>query len=713
MSTKIDKLRHSESEAKAAARKSAKLLVIPKCEDHERRELLESDDVEWLQYYFGPECGLDDPYTYDFTPQQIDMITAIGYALRNGGDQAIAASRGEGKTTNAERLALKYVLSGECNYLVLFASTGPMAENILDSINTYLNDNERLSADYPEVCVPVRELLGAPQRARSQVASGFRYDNGEAYEMAELDYVWCGNEFIFPKVPGAPSAKAIIATRGLDAAVRGLKKRGKRPKLAIVDDPDTEDTARSEDQATKLEKRIDAAIGGLGGQRRAVGRVILTTLQSRIAVSYKLTDPKQKQTFKGRRYRFLVTPPDRMDLWETYIQMRLEDLQKRDERGNDVDPEGRRSHRFYIEHREEMDAGAVVSNPNRFNNEELPDCTTREASALQAYYNLVAKLGSAVVATEYDNDPPEESSILDLSVPASRIQNQLNGFARGIVPDGCTVVTQGVDVRKSQLHWVVRAWKDDGTGYTIDYGIDTVKGIMRGVDEGLDVAIAKAVANRFRAANDAGYCTERGEVVPVDMTLVDAGWRTDAVYHACIESRMSVMPCKGFGPNEGGATQANFREASRITADKVPGDGWFRSRVRNNLWLVAVDSPYWKAWEHDRWKTDLSVSGCMSIFGMPSDDPEKISPDVREHAAYARQITAEVEAEEDRRGRMVKVWKQTAKDNHWLDASVYSNVAASIKGIRIGGASITRTPAPVPVSERPTLQQLAQAARRR
>ncbi|MCK8178230.1 hypothetical protein, partial [Erwinia amylovora] len=83
----------------------------------------------------------------------------------------------------------------------------------------------------------------------------------------------------------SPAAGSIVDTRGLDAAVRGLKKKGKRPKLAIVDDPYTEDTARSEEQARKLEKRIDAAIGGLGGQRRSIGRVVLTTLQSRTAVS--------------------------------------------------------------------------------------------------------------------------------------------------------------------------------------------------------------------------------------------------------------------------------------------------------------------------------------------------------------------------------------------------------------------------------------------
>jgi hypothetical protein len=42
----------------------------------------------------------------------------------------------------------------------------------------------------------------------------------------------------------------------------------------------------------------------------------------------------------------------------------------------------------------------------------------------------------------------------------------VNGLPRGTVPDGCTLLTMGVDCRKLVLHWVLRAWRPDGTGFT-------------------------------------------------------------------------------------------------------------------------------------------------------------------------------------------------------------------------------------------------------
>jgi len=564
-----------------------------------------------------------------------------------------------------------------------------MAENILDSIDTAITENERLFDDYPEVCFPVRELHGAPQRANTQRANGIRWDNGQPYEMAELSYSWCGNELIFPKVPGSPSAGSIIATRGLDAAVRGLKKGGMRPSLAVIDDPDTEDTARSEEQAQKLEKRIDAAIGGLGGQKRGIGRLMLTTLQSRVAASYKYTDPKSKPTFKGRRFRFLMSPPTRLDLWDEYLQMRIEDLQRRDEHGNDVDPEARRAHAFYLANRGAMDAGAVVSNPNRFDDTELSDGTTREASALQAYYNLIAKLGPEVVATEYDNDPLEESAVLESGLAASRIQRQVNGHDRGIIPDGCEILTVGIDCRKSALHWVVRAWEQGATGHTIDYGVHEVIGTQYGKDEGVDEAVRKAVLACVESLNDRGYCDARGEVRPLDLILVDAGWQTDAIYAACAEIGLGIMPVMGFGRSSG-CTSANFSEQQRRTMDKKPGDGWFLSR-RGRLWLVCADADRWKTWEHDRWLTSPSKPGSMQLFGVPSEPPNRMTDDEKSHHAYARHITNESEVEEVVKGSLRRRWKAKSENTHWLDASYYANVAASIKGIRLAHAAPSRT----------------------
>ena len=163
--------------------------------------------------------------------------------------------------------------------------------------------------------MPVLALENTPNRAHYQLVTGRRHDNGEPYQAVPSRFSWCGQEIVLPNVPGSASAGAIIATRGLDSAVRGFNKRNRRVDVAGIDDPDTEETVNNEEQAAKLEKRIDRAIAGLGGQKRSVARVMLTTLQNRICCSYKFTDPAQKPSWKGRRFRFLVKPPERPDLW--------------------------------------------------------------------------------------------------------------------------------------------------------------------------------------------------------------------------------------------------------------------------------------------------------------------------------------------------------------------------------------------------------------
>lgn len=662
----VERHRREDSARKNRGHAEKAVIVLQPCADKERRELLESDDIEWLLYYFGVGCGLDDPFWYKFTAQQQRMIAAIRSAIRDGGDQAFAASRGEGKTTIAERLLLKCTLTGELNYSVLFASTGGHAETSLDSIKTAITDNELLLADYPEVCTPVIELAGAPQRANTQRVNGFRHDTGEPYEMAETRFSWCGQEVIFPNVPGSPSARAIIATRGLDAAVRGLKKRGKRPKLAVIDDPDTEDTARSEEQSKKLEMRIDRAIGGMGGQQRGIGRVILTTLQSRIAVSYKYTDREQKPSFKGERFRFLVEKPTRWDLWEQYVSMRREDWRN----------ETALAHEFYIENREAMDAGAAVANPNRYEQGQL--------SALQFYFDEAARKGLDYAQTELDNDPPEESGPVESGINVGLIQRQLNGLPVRALPPGTVAITHTVDVGKWKLHWVVRAWLADGSGHTIEYGIQDVHGAKLRSDEGLDRALRAAVRRRIDEFHESNY--SQGEVIET-ITLVDAGYRTDAIYAACAEAGIGVYPVMGFGKSAG-CCGANFSPVQNKTRDVKPGDGWKMVR-RGRIWLVECDADRWKAYEHDRWMTATDKPGCMFLWGTPSNqgERERMSADELGHRAYAQQICAEVEVEEMVKGVLKRKWKAKG-ENHWLDASYYGCVAANIKGVRLPMVSV-------------------------
>jgi hypothetical protein len=658
--------RDRDTQRKRELRAASKEVQVPACDDIERRTLLESDDTEWLRYYFA------ELFWYPFTTQQLEMIEAIRNAIRYGGDQSLAASRGEGKTKIFERMLLKYTLSGVIKFSVLFAATGSAAQDSLQSIMGEIETNLRLRADYPEVCVPVLALENTPNRAHYQVVTGKRIDNGEPYDSVPSRFSWCGQEIVLPNVPGSPSAEAIIATRGLDAAVRGLNKRNRRVDVAGIDDPDTEETVNSEEQAKKLEKRIDRAIAGLGGQQRTVARVMLTTIQNRTCVSYKFTDPAQKPTWKGKRFRFLVKPPARSDLWDEYVQLR---------QAHPDDEFGRIAHAFYLENRAAMDEGAQVANSNRFNPQELADGTQLEVSALQRYYNEVARIGPEAVAAEYDNDPPEEAGPVESGITPHRIQRQLSGYDRKIVPPGCTVLDRGVDVRKTALHWVVRAWQPNGTCYVVDYGVHEVLGTKYGCDEGLDLAIKRGILQFLEDAKQTEYvCAEDGEIKTVDITLIDARWQKPAVVAACEEAGLGIYPVMGFG-SSGDCVKASFHPAQKSTERVKVGDGWKMVKT-GRTWLVEADTDRWKRFEHDRWMTAPGRPGCAYLFGTPGDPGGRLNHDEKSHHSFAHHICNEVEVEEPYKGGMRRRWKERSENTHWLDASYYTNVGANIKGIK-------------------------------
>lgn len=200
-----------------------------------------------------------------------------------------------------------------------------------------------------------------------------------------------------------------------------------------------------------------------------------------------------------------------------------------------------------------------------------------------------------------------------------------------------------------------------------------------GSDDGLDNALLRSILEYVEESKNL-YCEADGQSRTIDRTLIDAGWRTDAVYAACEQAGLGVWPVMGFGKSAG-CTQANFSDISKKTVDRQPGDGWFLSR-RGKFWLVCADADRWKAWEHDRWLTPPGKPGCMQLFGFGSDE-DRMSADEKSHFAYAKHICNEVEIEEPHRGTVPRRWRAKSENTHWLDASYYSDVAASMEGIKI------------------------------
>jgi hypothetical protein len=95
--------------------------------------------------------------------------------------------------------------------------------------------------DYPEICDPILALDGTAQRGATQTANGKRTFLKWAQDYIVLPTVRVPDHWDRRLRPGEPSlgSGAVITTRGLDSAIRGVLVGTKRPDLVIIDDPES------------------------------------------------------------------------------------------------------------------------------------------------------------------------------------------------------------------------------------------------------------------------------------------------------------------------------------------------------------------------------------------------------------------------------------------------------------------------------------------
>lgn len=636
----------------AEKRKQERDIEISPCEDTARRERLEQDTCEWLRYYFP------DIFYNPFTDDHREMIDAIEHAARYSGDQGIAAPRGDGKTKFALFVSLKLVMVGMLMFPVVVSKSGKIAERELKNLKDELLYNERLAADYPEVCGPIRELEGSAARARLQTVKG-RYTR----------IVWNADHIILPTVEGSRASGRIIASVGIDGAIRGMNFRNVRPDLALIDDIDDRESAKSEKQTADRCQIIDEDIAGLAGQGKRVSRLMLCTLLNNYCAAAKFTDRTLHPSFKGKRFGMVKVWPAAMDKWKEYVRLRRD-------RDPDADPNAREAHRYYLEHRGEMDAGSIVSNEHRFVSTALDDGEPAEVSALQSAFNIIADTGQKAFDTEYQNAPPIESGPEDNGITAAIVRSRLNGVGQRVVPRICTKTTSFIDLGARWIHWSRVGWAPGAVGFTVDYGRDPV---IEGDRIAREEAILMALRDRREAwEGDECLVTEDGEVRDMDLCLIDAGnWQSTA-YKFCEESGAVYQPSMGL---------AKYRDQKKRPGIE-PGDNWYWSRQKNGgPWVVDMNHDHWVRWLHERFLTDplgddgAYQRGAMTLFGNSQ----------AHHSDFSKHMTSEVWRVEFVEGKGEKGAFYKSGPNHWLDTMYGNCVAGSVLGIRLLPAS-TRLP---------------------
>lgn len=642
----------------AKLRADGREVSIPQCQNPERRESCRLDLCEYYRTYYPHYVYLEP------APEHFKILQDMQRCILYGGKKAIAAPRGFGKDTLCA-VALNWAMSyGHRHWPVYGAATKDDAVKKLENLKAEWETNDLLMEDFPEIAVPIRALERSPQRARQQrILDPLEFDDaGEP--LSYFSYIkWGADEITFPTVRGALGSGASVSTAGLDGAIRGKNRQGTRPDFAIINDAETNESARSPVQIKNRTRVIEQDVAGLAGPGKTMATFMLCTIIQRGCVADSFTDRAKKPAWDGERLAALKSFPDREDLWEEYMRLRRVGQMEKD-------PHGREAHRFYLHNRAAMDAGAVVTWMERYNRNLLEDGEPEEVSALQALYNQRCDNGEEFFFSELQNDPlPENQDALGLT--PKLVASRCSGYAQGIVPAGAVRITRGIDVGARELHSVTKAWMDSGDSYVVDYAripVEAPTGDLRDPDSPARKALEMAVMQALRVAHSEAeafpYKDSDGEERYVDLTLVDSGFLPDVVYLFCRQSGPRYKPTKGFGTRQGQKRYAAPRQKSKLTK---PMHQCYASKTAKNVIVYHVNADYWKLFSQLRYLQDPETPGAASLWGM----------DPAHHRNFANHICAE------QYDPTVGKWIENSAHNHFLDAHSLADCAGGMVGIRI------------------------------
>lgn len=569
------------------------------------------------------------------------FITQIQQTILDGGQEAIALPRGEGKTTILACAALWAILCGHRRYVVVIGSDQAAAEKILDGIRAALDSSEALLEHYPEACHYAKALDGLPQRAAGQLAGG-----------EPTGIRWRSDSIVLPQVPmdgGAAEvcAGAAIEARGLTGRVRGLQQTLKdgtilRPDFVFLDDPQTRESATSPAQCDEREDLIKSDVAGLAG---IGGKQIAMVIACTVIAEGDLAD-RVLQTWHAVRAKALIKFPDAADtLWREYVRIRRE--------ARKLGNQNKAGNAFYKKNRKEMDAGAVVGNPHRKNQGEL--------SALQHVYNWIADNGESSFRAELQNEPQAQESALYTINPAI-VGSRLNGLDRCQAPEDAHFVLAGVDVNFYALNWCVAAVSPDGRAYLIDYGR---------YPSGRELWTEGSAGTPERAIFDgigdlAGQLHQRHE--RLGWYGVDGNYATDTIYRAVEQQdRVRSFRCVVMR----GVSSEKYSEPGDTKRRIQDGVECFLGKGVRGIHVV-FNSHYWHKALQQGFLLQPGTVGSVSLWGRGEED----------HRTFAAHVCADrlVGVSTDK-GREIHKWTRRATErNDLADAAVMALAPASLFG---------------------------------
>lgn len=296
-----------------------------------------------------------------------------------GSRTSLCAPRSHSKSTIVSNIFLCWVACYQDDinraYWILIGDKQATAQSQLNVVRMAFEENERIIEDF-----------------------GNLIDKSTALELV-----------LKSPTTGKPATKFQAA--GAGEALRGLRWGAARPNV-VCDDLEGNDNVSTSEQIQKMQTYFDSTIVPLGDPQRMMILVIGTILHYQSLLAVLIT---KRPDWKSKSYAALVHFPDRMDLWDQWQRI----YSARDEGNSPAEASeiaGQKARQFYLDHKEEMDAGAEVLWPERMPLYDLMQMRVTNPLAFATEMQNNPQDSDSCVFNKYHTYDPTEIDISELEI---------------------------------------------------------------------------------------------------------------------------------------------------------------------------------------------------------------------------------------------------------------------------------------------------------
>jgi hypothetical protein len=621
--------RHRQTMAEISREKSAKgrdIGEIPPVVNTQRKSLCRNDLKLFLESY------LPALFPLSWASFHLTAIERLERLILNGGLFANSLPRGSGKSALFVGAIIWCGVYGHRSYAAVVCAIDDLATDFIQDIKTQLEGAGPLADDFPEVCYPIKCLERLTARCRGQTCGG-----------AATRIEWTSDTIVLPTIPGSPASGFRVTAAGITGAIRGLKFTRAdgsmvRPSFVLIDDPQTNESAKSIMQTGDRIDITDGAILGLAGPGETMAAAMAVTVIRKGDYSDHYLGTVDWQ---GQRQGLLDKMPGKETLlaWSEYREVQKEALAQ----GLGVGPQNE----FYAANRARLDADLVATWPDRYDQ-------TNELSAIQSAINLYFKVGSKKFAAEYMNQPEALSDGDVYKLDPASVRQRLTGLQRLTIPQGYDFLTVGVDIQMRLIWYAVTAWKMDMTGSVIDYGwlpqqprreftLDelgkTLQSESGAIDADVDAAVSWGLMRLGEQVLSRQYIREDGQEIFIPAGQIDINWRPSesAVARFCRTSKYKaiMMPGVGVGMLRNRRRISEWAKRDNEThprpEDRRECEWMVTARKQHGVRECHFDPNHWKSFVNTALSLPMYSPGALSLYGEKEAEHVMLGQHVTSH----------------------------------------------------------------------------------